>query len=45
MHFFAPVVVGPAWAPATIVCAGKRMIVTAVDVIDVDGTVSRPAPR
>ena len=35
LHFLAPVVVGPARAEATIVRAGKRLIVTAVDVIDV----------
>jgi uncharacterized protein (TIGR00369 family) len=35
VHFLAPVVVGPARAEATIVRAGKRLIVTAVDVIDV----------
>ncbi|BBZ61336.1 phenylacetic acid degradation protein [Mycolicibacterium monacense] len=35
VHFLAPVVVGPARAEATIVRAGKRMIVTAVDVTDV----------
>jgi uncharacterized protein (TIGR00369 family) len=34
VHFLAPVVVGPARAEATIVRAGKRLIVTAVDVID-----------
>jgi uncharacterized protein (TIGR00369 family) len=35
VHFLAPVVVGPARAEATIVRAGKRLIVTAVDVTDV----------
>lgn len=35
VHFLAPVVVGPARAEATLVRAGKRLIVTAVDVIDV----------
>jgi uncharacterized protein (TIGR00369 family) len=35
VHFLAPVVVGPARAEATIVRAGKRLIVTAVDVSDV----------
>jgi acyl-coenzyme A thioesterase PaaI-like protein len=35
VHFLAPVVVGPARADATIVRAGKRLIVTAVDVTDV----------
>jgi uncharacterized protein (TIGR00369 family) len=34
VHFLAPVVVGPARAEATIVRAGKRLIVTAVDVTD-----------
>ena len=35
VHFLAPVVVGPARAEATIVRAGERLIVTAVDVTDV----------
>ena len=35
VHFLAPVIVGPARAEATIARAGKRIIVTAVDVIDV----------
>ncbi|MBO0677122.1 PaaI family thioesterase [Mycolicibacterium sp. S2-37] len=35
VHFLAPVVSGPARAEATIVRAGKRLIVTAVDVSDV----------
>jgi uncharacterized protein (TIGR00369 family) len=35
VHFLAPVIVGPARAEATIVRAGRRIIVTAVDVIDV----------
>jgi uncharacterized protein (TIGR00369 family) len=35
VHFLAPVVVGPARAEATIVRAGRRLIVTAVDVHDV----------
>jgi len=35
VHFLAPVVAGPARAEATIVRAGRRMIVTAVDVTDV----------
>ncbi|MEV3903991.1 PaaI family thioesterase [Mycobacterium sp. NPDC050551] len=35
VHFLAPVVAGPARAEATIVRAGRRMIVTAVDVSDV----------
>ncbi|MBI3216548.1 MAG: PaaI family thioesterase [Mycobacterium sp.] len=34
VHFLAPVVEGPARADATIVRAGKRLIVTAVDVTD-----------
>ena len=35
IHYVAPVVAGPARAEATIVRAGKRIIVTAVDVTDV----------
>jgi uncharacterized protein (TIGR00369 family) len=35
VHFLAPVVVGPARAEATIVRAGKRLIVTAVELTDV----------
>jgi uncharacterized protein (TIGR00369 family) len=35
VHFLAPIVVGPARAEATIVRAGKRLIVTAVEVTDV----------
>ncbi|MGV0834824.1 PaaI family thioesterase [Mycolicibacterium thermoresistibile] len=35
VHFLAPVVLGPARAEATLVRAGKRLIVTAVDVTDV----------
>ena len=35
IHYLAPVVAGPARAEATIVRAGKRLIVTAVDVTDV----------
>lgn len=35
VHFLAPVVVGPARAEATIVRAGRRMIVVAVDVSDI----------
>ena len=35
VHYLAPVVVGPARAEATIVRAGKRLIVTAVDVTDI----------
>jgi len=35
IHFVAPVVEGPARATATLVRAGKRLIVVAVDVIDV----------
>jgi uncharacterized protein (TIGR00369 family) len=35
VHFLAPVVIGPARAEATIVRAGKRLVVTAVDVTDV----------
>ena len=35
IHYLAPVVQGPARAEATIVRAGRRLIVTGVDVIDV----------
>ena len=35
VHYLAPIVVGPARAEATIVRAGRRLIVTAVDVTDV----------
>jgi uncharacterized protein (TIGR00369 family) len=35
IHYLAPVVEGPARAEATIVRAGKRLIVTAVDLTDV----------
>ncbi|MDP9167014.1 MAG: PaaI family thioesterase [Actinomycetota bacterium] len=35
VHFLAPIVDGPARAEATIVRAGRRMIVTSVDVVDV----------
>ncbi|KUI26936.1 PaaI family thioesterase [Mycobacterium sp. GA-2829] len=35
VHFLAPVIVGPARAEATVVRAGRRSIVTAVDVFDV----------
>ncbi|BBZ34292.1 PaaI family thioesterase [Mycolicibacterium confluentis] len=35
IHYVAPVVEGPARAEATIVRAGKRLIVTAVDLYDV----------
>jgi acyl-coenzyme A thioesterase PaaI-like protein len=34
VHFLAPIVVGPARAEATIVRAGRRLIVVSVDVID-----------
>lgn len=34
VHFLAPIVEGPAQAVATVVRAGKRLIVTAVDVTD-----------
>lgn len=34
VHFLAPVVQGPARAEATVVRAGRRLIVTAVDVTD-----------
>lgn len=35
VHYLAPVLAGPARAEATIVRAGRRLIVTAVDVYDV----------
>jgi len=35
VHFLAPIVDGPARAEATVVRAGKRIIVTSVDVTDV----------
>lgn len=35
IHFVAPIIDGPARAAATVVRAGKRMIVIAVDVTDV----------
>lgn len=35
VHFLAPVIVGPARAEATVVRAGRRSIITAVDVFDV----------
>ena len=35
VHFLAPIVDGPARAEATIVRAGRRVIVTSVDVVDV----------
>ena len=34
VHFLAPIVDGPARAEATVVRAGRRLIVTAVDVFD-----------
>jgi uncharacterized protein (TIGR00369 family) len=34
VHFLAPVIVGPARAEATVVRAGRRLIVTSVDVTD-----------
>jgi len=37
IHFLAPIVEGPARATATLVRAGKRTIVIAVDVTDVGG--------
>ncbi|TFV56511.1 PaaI family thioesterase [Mycobacterium sp. PS03-16] len=37
VHYLAPVLAGPARAEATIVRAGRRLIVTAVDVHDVGG--------
>ena len=36
VHFLAPIVDGPARAVATVVRAGKRLAVIAVDVADVD---------
>jgi uncharacterized protein (TIGR00369 family) len=35
VHYLAPIVAGPARATATVVRAGKRMVVIAVDVTDV----------
>ena len=35
VHFLAPIIEGPARAEATVVRAGRRLIVTSVDVIDV----------
>ena len=35
IHFLAPIIEGPARATATLVRAGKRLIVVAVDVVDV----------
>ncbi len=35
VHFLAPIIEGPARAEATIVRAGRRLIVTSVDVFDV----------
>jgi len=37
IHFLAPILEGPARATATLVRAGKRTIVVAVDVMDVGG--------
>jgi uncharacterized protein (TIGR00369 family) len=34
VHFLAPIVEGPARAVATVVRAGRRLVVTSVDVID-----------
>lgn len=34
VHFLAPIVLGPARAEATVVRAGKRLIVMSVDVLD-----------
>ncbi|HEV7418716.1 MAG TPA: PaaI family thioesterase [Mycobacterium sp.] len=34
VHFLAPIIVGPARAEATVVRAGRRLIVTSVDVTD-----------
>jgi uncharacterized protein (TIGR00369 family) len=35
IHYLAPIVAGPARAVATVVRAGRRLIIVAVDVIDV----------
>ena len=35
VHFLSPIIEGPARAEATIVRAGRRMVVTSVDVVDV----------
>jgi uncharacterized protein (TIGR00369 family) len=35
VHFLAPIIEGPARAEATVVRAGRRLIVTSVDVFDV----------
>jgi uncharacterized protein (TIGR00369 family) len=35
VHFLAPIIEGPARAEASIVRAGKRLVVTSVDVFDV----------
>lgn len=43
IHFLAPIVDGPARAAATMVRAGKRLIVVGVDVVDVAR--DRPAAR
>ncbi|MBV8928558.1 MAG: PaaI family thioesterase [Mycobacteriaceae bacterium] len=37
VHYLAPIVTGPARATATVVRAGKRVVVIAVDVTDVGG--------
>jgi uncharacterized protein (TIGR00369 family) len=37
IHFVAPIIAGPARATATLVRAGRRTIVVAVDVVDVGG--------
>ncbi|MGV0790673.1 PaaI family thioesterase [Mycolicibacterium sp. XJ1819] len=43
IHFLAPIMGGPARATATLVRAGKRLIVVAVDVVDMAR--DRPAAR
>ncbi|HEX2212617.1 MAG TPA: PaaI family thioesterase [Mycobacterium sp.] len=43
IHFLAPIVEGPARATATLVRAGRRLIVVAVEVVDVAR--DRPAAR
>jgi uncharacterized protein (TIGR00369 family) len=37
VHYLAPIIAGPARATATVVRAGKRTVVIAVDVTDVGG--------
>lgn len=35
IHYLAPVIIGPARAEATVVRAGRRLVITAVDLTDV----------